>query len=345
MGGSLRLRLFAALSGAALVGAFATGLYAVLVDPDAIGFVARAGSVAPKAILLASGLLPILLIAAAALGRALARPVEDVADAAVRAAQGEGRPCTHVPGGIEARRISQALGSLRREIDQAPCTAAVLRDAWHDLRNTLAAVRASLELLEDGGLAPADVARFTANAARSAGELDRQLEALVTLSRFETAALAARAPASIHALVQRAVERTRPLADARHVRLSADLGADSALGDRMVCDASALVRAMSNLIENACHATPGGSTRVLSYDRGRGGVVVDVLNEPAQVPRAVRPFLFGRSPASSSAGHEATRGTGLGLAIARAAVEAHGGRVSFVEWGPPRVCVRVELPR
>ena len=35
----------------------------------------------------------------------------------------------------------------------------------------------------------------------------------------------------------------------------------------------------------------------------------------------------------------------LGLAIARAAVEAHGGRVRFVDLGPPRVKVRVELPR
>ena len=39
------------------------------------------------------------------------------------------------------------------------------------------------------------------------------------------------------------------------------------------------------------------------------------------------------------------KGSGLGLAIARAAVEAHGGRVHFVELGPPRVRVRVELPR
>jgi len=34
-----------------------------------------------------------------------------------------------------------------------------------------------------------------------------------------------------------------------------------------------------------------------------------------------------------------------GERIARAAVEAHGGRVHFVELGPPRVRVRIELPR
>jgi two-component system, OmpR family, sensor histidine kinase CreC len=340
IGGSLRLRLFLALSGAALVGALTTGLYAVLVDPVAIGFVARAGSVAPKALFLAAGLLPLLALGAAALGKALARPVENVADLAMRVAQGEGLPAMHY-GAVETYRISQALGSLRREIDRAPYAAAVLRDAWHDLRNPLAAVRASLELLEAGGLAPVDAAHFTTNAMRSAEELDRRFEALVTLSRFETAALALPMPVSMGGLIRGAVERARPLAEARNVRLSTNVRPGSAAGerDRVVCDANALERAFSNLIQNACAATPRGSVRILCDDGAPRSVTVDVVNEPAQIPERVRPFLFGRVPASFS------RGTGLGLAIARAAVEAHGGRVSFLEWGPPRVRVRVELPR
>jgi signal transduction histidine kinase len=58
------------------------------------------------------------------------------------------------------------------------------------------------------------------------------------------------------------------------------------------------------------------------------------------VADGVRRHLFER--AVTSDGH---KGSGLGLAIARAAVEAHGGRVRFVELGPPRVRVRIELPR
>jgi two-component system, OmpR family, sensor histidine kinase CreC len=341
IGGSLRLRLFLALSGAAFVGALTTGLYAVLVDPVAIGFVARTASVTPKAFLLLAVLLPMIALGAAALGKALARPVENVADVAVRVAQGEGLPPMRYGGAVEAYRISQALGSLRREIDRAPYAAAVLRDAWHDLRNPLAAVRASLELLEAGGLAPVEAAHFTANAARSAEELDRRFEALVTLSRFETAALALPTPVSMGGLIRGAVERARPLAEARNVRLSTNVRPSSAAGERdsVVGDANALERAFSNLIQNACAATPRGSVRVLCDDGAPCSVTVDVVNEPAQIPERVRPFLFGRVPASFS------RGTGLGLAIARAAVEAHGGRVSFVEWGPPRVRVRVELPR
>ena len=39
------------------------------------------------------------------------------------------------------------------------------------------------------------------------------------------------------------------------------------------------------------------------------------------------------------------RSAGLGLAMARAAVEAHGGTIRFLALGPPRVHVRLELPR
>jgi signal transduction histidine kinase len=56
------------------------------------------------------------------------------------------------------------------------------------------------------------------------------------------------------------------------------------------------------------------------------------------VAREVRERLFQRAPSGKK------NGTGLGLAIARAAVEAHGGRVRFLEMGPPRVTVRIELP-
>jgi signal transduction histidine kinase len=59
----------------------------------------------------------------------------------------------------------------------------------------------------------------------------------------------------------------------------------------------------------------------------------------------VRRHLFERAATGSHDVAGKRKGSGLGLAIARAAIEAHGGRVSFVELGPPRVRVRVQLPR
>src|SRR5262249_42305896 len=75
---SLRMRLFVALAAATLFGALATGLYAVAVDDNTIGFVGRLWQVVPKALFLAAMLLPVAFVAAAFVGRRLARPIEDL---------------------------------------------------------------------------------------------------------------------------------------------------------------------------------------------------------------------------------------------------------------------------
>jgi signal transduction histidine kinase len=267
--------------------------------------------VAPKALVLASGLLLVAAAGAAVVGHRLARPVE------------------------------RELASLHSEVAWGPYSPAFLRDAWHDLKTPLAAIRATVEVLEDGALEdPVAARRFVANLSRAAGELDRMLADLVTLARMETATLDAEQATSVAALIANALDSVAPLAAARHVSLHADAG-DRAEGRASVrCDTSAMTRALSNLLENAVDATPGGEVRVSVAIRTgrRGALLVDVVNEPASVARDVRGHLFERATAGA-------RGTGLGLAIARAAIEAHGGSVRFVELGPPRVRVRVELPR
>jgi len=338
-GASLRMRLFAALSVAVLLGAGAAGLYAVALDPSSIGLVARLASVAPKAFVLASALLVVAAAGAALAGRRLARPVERLADAASRIAEGDRAvPVPSAPGG-EGMRLARALVSLRREVADRPYAAAFLRDAWHDLKTPLAAIRASVEVLEDGALDdPAAARRFVAHAARAAEDLERRLADLVTLARLETAGLAPARATSAGSLVDDALDRVAPLAAARAVSLGRDVAGPGARRP-LRCDSTALARALGNLLENAIDATPGGRVHV-SVDRAPGGDLrLDIVNEPAAVPADVRGALFERAATSGKPG-----GSGLGLAIARAAVEAHGGHVRFVELGPPRVRVRIELP-
>jgi two-component system sensor histidine kinase CreC len=337
---STRMRLFAALAASVLVGALATGLYAVALDARTIGLLPRLSSVAPKAFVLASGLLLVAAAGAAVVGRRLARPAEQLAEAAGRIAEGQAwTPMPRSSNG-EAMRITRALVSLRSEVASRPYAAAFLRDAWHDLKTPLAAIRATLEVLEDGALDdPAAARRFLGNLSRSAEDLERRLGDLVTLARLETASLDVEKTASLADVIGHAVEQVAPLAAARGVAVSEDCGAAI---PRVRCDASAIGRALSNLLENAVDATPGGGVSVSVDSRARDTVFVDVVNEPAEVPREVRGHLFERAVTASKA---SGKGSGLGLAIARAAVEAHGGRVTFVELGPPRVRVRVELPR
>ncbi len=330
---SLRVRLFVALAAAMLLGALATGLYAVFSDAVDVGFSARVSRVLPKALALATLLLPVAAFAAAVAGGRIARPIEDLTLAATRIA--EGHRGTRLPrgDGDETTRLARALVSMRRELEGKPYAAAFLRDAWHDLKTPVAALRATLEILDDEAFDdPTAARRFVANMRRATDRLDRTLADLVTLARFETASLAPDEPLRVSELVQDAAAELEPLAAASRVSIEAR----TCEGDRVRGDRAAIARAALNLLENAVRATPGGRVAV-AIERGRSGLVLDVVNEPAQVPAAARRTLFERAP--SSAG-----GSGLGLAIARALVEAHGGTIRFVELGPPRVRVRVELP-
>ena len=335
-GSSLRLRIFGALALATLLGGLLTGLYSVAEEALRTGVRPIAARIAPKAFLLSSTLLAASAAGAALVGRRLARSVEEMTEAATRIAEGE--LATPLPrgDGREARRLARALSSMRRELEGRPYAAAFLRDAWHDLKTPAAAVKATVEVLEDGALDDPEAARrFLANLRRSSEQLAHTLDDLVTLARFETATLGDESSVSLDELLGDAAAHVRPLADARGVALAIAPASGKLRGDP-----SALVRALGNLLENAVNATPDGRVDVAIENGDPARVAIEIVNEPAEVPAGVRERLFERAATSRTG-----TGSGLGLAIARAAVEAHGGRIRFVDFGPPRVRVRVELPR
>jgi len=347
-GTSLRLRIFAALAIATLTGALLTGIYVVAEEVWLTGVRPVVARIAPKAFVVGSALLWLSAAGAAAVGGVLARSIEEITEAASRIAEGELGALLPRGHGREARQLSKALASMRRELEGRPYAAAFLRDAWHDLKTPAAAIKATVELLADGALDdPEASARFLENLRRSSDQLDRTIADLVTLARFETATLAPDEMRPAGALAQEAIDAARPIAEAHHVALSLRLvSADTHLPPapdevgRLRCDPAALRRALANLLDNAVNATPNGQVTIAVDDQDPALVLLDVINEPAQVPAQVRDRLFERAATSRKGA-----GSGLGLAIARAAVEAHGGRIRFAELGPPRVRVRIELPR
>jgi signal transduction histidine kinase len=189
----------------------------------------------------------------------------------------------------------------------------------HDLRTPLFTLRGSLEALERG----IGDGRYLDRAQDKAAHLDRLISDLFAFSRWEYAPDAiAFEDVDVGALARRAAETVEPVAAARGCALDVR-GPEPGLIVRG--DADALLRVLTNLLDNATRHASGRV--VLGVHRENGTIRLEVADDgPGFAPDDL-PHVFEPLFRSDRARATATGGTGLGLAIARRLARAHGGDV------------------
>jgi two-component system, OmpR family, sensor histidine kinase CreC len=288
-------------------------------------------------VLIISLLLGVVAAGAAMLiGRAIAQPIEVLTRFAERVSLGDRRappplgPESAVTG-REVIRLSRAIDSMRRELQGRPFVESFAADLGHELKNPVAAIRASAEVLHDGALEePAEAMRFVKRILEASGRIEALLGDLLNLARLEA----------------RGVEHAKKIDMGRQAELALEAARDGGAAVTLEVDGSVMVRgdatwltrAVANLVENARLHGEDGPIRVRVWRQDRE-VCCTVRNQ-GQVHKGVRERLFRRFVTT-----RADRGgTGLGLAIVRAIAEAHGGQAECEELGPPEVSFRIVLP-
>ena len=207
----------------------------------------------------------------------------------------------------------------------------------HDLRTPLSALRAAIEALADG-VAP-DPERYLRSMQRDVEALSALVDDLFLLARIEGGRLdLLREPLDLTELVDEAVEALTPAAAARQVAIT--FGAEGRTP--VVGNATAIGRVIRNLLDNAIHHAPIGSTVRIAVAMDAGGPRVRVVDEGQGFPADFSTHAFERFARADPSRTRATGGAGLGLAIARGLVEAHGGRI-WIE-PPPGGHVAFQLP-
>ncbi|HUR56077.1 MAG TPA: ATP-binding protein, partial [Opitutaceae bacterium] len=121
-------------------------------------------------------------------------------------------------------------------------------------------------------------------------------------------------------MVELALAKARPVAEARGVRLAADITSTTLIPARR---ASLAALALYNLLQNAIEATASGRT-VRIGARGQASLEFTVTDEGPGLPTAVRAQLF--QPCTSSK----LGGSGLGLALSQQLARHAGGRIELL---------------
>jgi signal transduction histidine kinase len=274
------------------------------------------GDFAPVVLLISAILGLVAAAAAAMIGRAIAAPIESLTAFAVRVSEGERSAQPPVAHGLEVKRLSKAIDTMRRELEGRPYVESFAADLSHELKNPVAAIRAAAEVLDEGALAePEEAARFVKRIRESTGRIEALLAELLSLARIESRGLDTEHHVDMAELA-RAVAASRP---ALELRIEND-------SLRVRGDRKWLARAVDNLADNAIEHSEASRAPRLVLCRNHDQVLLSLSNAGSIAPH-VKKRLFRRF-VTTRAEHG---GTGLGLAIVRAVAEAHRGTVEALE--------------
>ncbi|HEY3990135.1 MAG TPA: HAMP domain-containing sensor histidine kinase [Acidobacteriaceae bacterium] len=290
----------------------------------------------------AVGSFPMLLLA-----RMVTRPLELLATGVL--AFGEGDPQYLLPSGgtQEVRYLSRVFAEMRDEIqkknralvesERLATIGRMASSVSHDLRHYLAAVYANAEFLASPML-PANERADLFNEIRLAvnGTTD-MLDSLLIFGR--TGAALQRVPASMTAVVNRAVALVRAHPDAERVTVRVETKADITAA----IDSKQVERAIYNLLLNGCQAASQGTGRrevSVAVDGDEMMVSVTITDSGPGVAEGIRESLFDPFVSMGK-----QKGTGLGLTLAWSVAREHNGSVQVVSSRPGEAVFRLTVSR
>jgi len=227
-----------------------------------------------------------------------------------------------------AQRLQQLYAELREGDRRKDEFLAVLA---HELRNPLAPIRTSLEILRRVPEGPtAQRAREVAE--RQLAHMVRLIDDLLDVSRISRGKMVLqRQCIPLAGVIDAAVETSLPLIEARRHQLVRS-PVDPQL--RLEADPERLAQIFTNLLNNAAHYTPEGGRIEIAVQAGPQEVRVAVRDngigiEPQKLGEVFGLFVQAQRPPAGG-------GLGIGLSLAARLAEMHGGSIEAHSEGPGR---------
>ena len=199
----------------------------------------------------------------------------------------------------------------------------------HEIKNPLAAIQGSSEMIEDESLPPEMRQRMAGLIHKESKRLAALIRTFLDVERMASGTLEIeKKPVELSELCREVVERARLYAARKKTKIEMD-----APPLTVAADPDLLGFAVYNLLTNAVKYSPKRSTVRLEVRETAGGAAISVADEGYGIAREEQQKIFERFYRLKRDEKGGEEGTGIGLALVKEIATQHGGRIE-VESSP-----------
>ena len=226
----------------------------------------------------------------------------------------------------ERRRVEHALREADRRKDEFLATLA------HELRNPLAPIRNSLEILKRADDDVELLRRSRDTIERQLGHMVRLVDDLLDVSRITRDKIELRrSRVELKTVLSQAVETVRPLIEEKQHALEYRLPETPLY---LEADPVRLAQIFSNLLNNACKFMESGGRITVRAEQLDGEAVVAVGDSGPGIEADKIDNIFEMFSQVDTSLSRSSGGLGIGLTLVKRLVEMHGGQVAARSEGP-----------
>lgn len=201
----------------------------------------------------------------------------------------------------------------------------VISTASHDLKNPLANILLSVELLQRYGNMPENKAKqILERIKNSALNMRRLIADLLDVAKLETQRALEKQSVSLDAFVHGIIDTSQPVAESKNIQLTVQ---NLTTIETALFDPHRMRQVLDNLISNSLKYTPDGGQIDVLIENTSDDLLFHVKDTGLGIPAKDIPHLYERFYRVDEQEHKSKEGTGLGLSIVKMIVEQHGGEI------------------
>lgn len=195
----------------------------------------------------------------------------------------------------------------------------------HELRNPLAPIRNSVQLLRDPNSSQEDRKFSVSVMDRQVQQMSRLVDDLLDIARISRGKIELRKERiELATVIEDAVEASRPIVEAQGHQLTVDIPKEPIFID---ADPTRIAQVLSNLLSNAAKYTNAGGRIWVTAGEVQGEAVIRVLDTGVGIPEGMLTRIFDMFTQVEQSMEGGRSGLGIGLTLVQRLVEMHGGTI------------------